>query len=207
MLRAKESFELDRFKAEVKRNPDSAEAHMRLGTALLRVGFAGKAEMELEKAVQLDPKCVKAWINLGGVRLARWDFDGAIDANRKALEESPKLLEAYFNKGVGHLYKGESSEMLACFERVNELDPSRADGQYYMAVALHAVGAVEEAEEYLARSVALGFSPDPKFVKSLERDWKEGKVSLIELEPESARVSRDDARQIVKKKETGNGEV
>ena len=39
----------------VAANPDSAEAHMKLGTAWLQSGVAKKAEESLRRAVEIDP--------------------------------------------------------------------------------------------------------------------------------------------------------
>jgi tetratricopeptide (TPR) repeat protein len=151
------------------RSPESPEAHWKLGTALLRVGFLTQGEQELERAVELDPGMVKAWVNLGGARLSRWDFQGCIDANRRAIECRPDLVQAHFNQGLGHLYLGEVAETIRCFERVVDLDPELAAGRYHLAVGLQAAGRIQEAREELAQAMMRGYSPDPDLIREFEK--------------------------------------
>lgn len=185
MSRLRERVNLEKCRQLAAANPDSAGAHLRLGTALMKVGFAGKAEASLARAVELDPTCIQGWVNLGGLRLGRWDFQGCIEANRRALEQQPDLVEALFNKGLGHLYAGDTEAMLDCFRRVVELDPGRGGGQYFLAVGLLATGDIAGAEEHLGRAVGLGYSPHPDFVKAMERVAREDSVTVLEFGPES----------------------
>jgi tetratricopeptide (TPR) repeat protein len=136
---------------------------------LAKLGLSVEAEQALKRASELDPACVQAWVNLGGVKLARWDFQGCIEANRKALEVNPELVEAHFNQGLGHLYAGETDGMIECFRRVIDLDHMNSGGHYYLAVAHLEKGEAEGARQSLARAVSLGYSPDPDFIKALEK--------------------------------------
>jgi Flp pilus assembly protein TadD len=153
----------------VRERPDSAEAHLKLGTALLHVGAISRAEVALRRAVELDESSDAAMINLGGVLLAKWDFAGCIEVNRKVAERSPDLLLAHYNQGLGHLYLKHPEEMVSCFRRVVEIDPDHAGGQYHLAVGLLEIGEVEQAREALDRAVSLGHSPAPEFLKALEK--------------------------------------
>ncbi|HYQ82393.1 MAG TPA: hypothetical protein VEP68_12865, partial [Anaeromyxobacteraceae bacterium] len=71
--------------AELRRAPMDApalaRARARAGTALLGAGAVRDAERELRAAVEIDPGCAAAWVNLGGILLARWEFAAAIEAN------------------------------------------------------------------------------------------------------------------------------
>jgi tetratricopeptide (TPR) repeat protein len=166
---SKSTRPISELREEAARSPESAKVRWKLGTALLNVGFLSQGERELEKAVELDPEMVKAWVNLGGARLSKWDFQGCIDANRRALECDPELVRAHYNLGLGYLYTNQVAEMVRCFERVVTLDPAMAEGHYYMAVGLHATGRVEEAREALAEAMLRGHSPDPEFMRELEK--------------------------------------
>ena len=50
----------------------------------MRVGTSGREragrdpEADLRRAVELDPDYSEAWVNLAGVLLSRWDFEGAV---------------------------------------------------------------------------------------------------------------------------------
>jgi len=46
-------IELNRRKEAVAKNPDSPDAHFKLGTALIQVGFLSEGQASLEKALEL----------------------------------------------------------------------------------------------------------------------------------------------------------
>jgi len=179
-------IELNRRKEAVANNPGSPDAHFKLGTALIQVGFLSEGQASLEKALELDPDRVDAWVNLGGARLGRWDFVGCIEANQQALDRKPELMRAYFNQGLAYMYLGDAEKMHACFERVLQLEPASAGGHYHMAVALQARGQSEQAKVFLARATGLGYSPDPNFLKAMEQEAEKGSspVQILEVGPE-----------------------
>ena len=83
------SERLKKLEQKVADNPKSPLHRVRLGTALLGVGASKRAEAELKKALELDPECVPALVNLGGLYLNRWDFKGCVEVNRRAAFEIP----------------------------------------------------------------------------------------------------------------------
>ena len=168
----KKPVKIDALQKAASENPDSAAAHMRLGTAWLKAGAAKKAEAALRRAVEIDPKYDEAWVNLGGIMLGSWDFAGCVEVNRKVAARNPDFLLAHFNEGLGHLYLREAKEMIVCMRRVLEIDPDHAAGHYHLAVGLLEIGEVEEARSALGRAVELGHSPAPEFLKALERKDK-----------------------------------
>lgn len=168
----------------VEQKPDSAKAHLKLGTALLQNGIAGEAEKELNKALELDATCAGAWVNLGGLYLARWDFAGSIEANIKAIECDPNLELAHFNLGLGYLYSNQPEKMLPCFQTALELKPDHAAAHYYVAVGLLATGDALGAGQELTRATELGHTPEPEFIRALDRATKG--MAAIEFDPMSS---------------------
>lgn len=171
---------LQRAREAVAADPDSAIALLKLGTVLLNIGRWNEAETELRRAVEIDPACAGAWVNLGGISLARWDFEGCVEANTKAVAADPEMVMAHYNRGLGFLYLKRPEDMLTCFERVLELEPKNPGGQYHMAVAQFALGETEAARARLAIALDLGYSPQPDFIKALERSAPAG-VTVLEV--------------------------
>ena len=169
----KKPVKIDELQKAATDNPESAVAHLRLGTAWLQAGAGKKAEQALRRAVEIDPEYDEAWVNLGGLLLGRWDFAGCVEVNRMVTERNPELLLAHFNQGLGHLYLREAKEMIACFRRVLEIDPDHAAGQYHLAVGLLEIGEVEGGCYPREEMAALVYSPAPEFLKALERKDKE----------------------------------
>ncbi|MFH1132069.1 MAG: tetratricopeptide repeat protein [Pseudomonadota bacterium] len=161
---------LEKLQHAVEKEPDSPLAHLRLGSALIRAGFLQRAEQSFRRSLELDPNYAEAWVNLGGVLHAAWDFGGCVEANKRALECNPGLLQAHYNQGLGYLYLGQAEDMLNCFGKVIEIDSSHPGGHYHLAVALYALGEVEKARENLSMAIELGYSPQPEFVKAIQRD-------------------------------------
>jgi Flp pilus assembly protein TadD len=171
---------LSRLRAAVAQRPDSARAHLNLGATLAELGAIGEAEQAFRRALELEPGMPEALVNLGGVHLARWDFKSCVEVNRQAAQARPDFLHAHYNQGLGHLYLGEAVEMHDCFRRVLELDPRHPGGRYFMAVALNAIGQVDEARKHLAIAIELGYHPEPEFLRALERAGKDA-VPVLEL--------------------------
>jgi tetratricopeptide (TPR) repeat protein len=137
----------------------TAEAHLRLGTALLEEGSAPAAERELRAALELDPRCAGAWVNLGGILFSRWDFAGALEANRKAADADPKLALAWVNQGLAQLQLGEPDAALDAFHRAIALDARNGAAYHHLAIALRALGRELEAEICAAYAAELGYRP------------------------------------------------
>lgn len=169
--------------------PGSSVAHLRLGTALVQYGLMTEAVSELQRATELDPSLAAAWVNLGGALLARWDFAGCVEANRRAYACDATLVAAAFNEGLGEMYLGHAQEMLNCFERVLALEPENAAGHYYRATSLHALGRTPEARVSLGRATSLGHSPEPELLRALEAEQNQS-VPVMELEPAPCRASK-----------------
>ncbi len=173
---------LARLRQLVAENPDSAEAHMKLGTALIRTSSISEAESSLKRAIELKPDYAEAMVNLGGIMLSRFDFTGCVEMNKKAVECDPDFFLAHYNKGLGHMYLGQSEDMLDCFRKASALDPEHPGCQYHLAVALFAVGQVDEARVWLNRALAAGYAAEPEFLRAIERH-RGGQVATVEIEP------------------------
>ena len=157
---------------------------MRLGTALIQTRAYGQAEISLRRALELDPKCIEAWVNLGGILLGRFDFEGCVEVNRKALECDPDAMQAHYNQGLGHLYLNQAKEMVECFRKVLAKDPENAGAHYHLAVGLNALGQEEEAQAAFHRSLNLGHAPQPEFVRLMGKK-NNSSLTTIEMGPES----------------------
>ena len=118
---------------------------------------------------------------LGGALLLKWDFKGALEANREALDRQDDLLLAHFNMGQAYLYLSDAEGLVRCCRRVIELDPEHAAGHYFLAVGLLATNKVTEARKALALSMELGHRPTPEFLRGLERAETENNLQAENL--------------------------
>ncbi len=175
---------LARCLREVEDHPGSATAHYNLGLAYTVSSRVRQAEEAYLKAVELDPDLVQAWVNLGGIRLMRWDFKGSLAANEEAVRRRPELAEAHFNMGQAYLYLNDPVNLLHANQRVLELEPNHGAAHYFAAVARLAMDELGAAHRHLARAIELGHSPPPEFIRAMEKAQVEharSRTTLIEI--------------------------
>jgi tetratricopeptide (TPR) repeat protein len=159
---------VERCRQQIEEQPESAVAHYNLGLAYQKWGKFRLAEEAYVAAVERDPDLVEAWVNLGGVRLHLWDFDGCLAASKEAVRRRDDLVLAHYNLGQAYLYKNEPEQLVECTRRVLELDRNHAEGHYFAAVGLLATGDLSGAERHLGRSVELGHQPPPEFLRAMD---------------------------------------
>lgn len=70
-----------------------------------------------------DPASATLHLNQGDAKMAKGDFDGAIDDYNKALEINPKLTEAICNRGIARQSKGDLDGALVDYTKALEIDP------------------------------------------------------------------------------------
>jgi tetratricopeptide (TPR) repeat protein len=90
---------LERCQRDAEEHPERASAHHNLGLAYTVSGRVKKAEESYLKALEIDPSLVQAWVNLGGVRLMRWEFQGCLEANQAAAKLRDDLPIVHYNMG------------------------------------------------------------------------------------------------------------
>jgi tetratricopeptide (TPR) repeat protein len=176
---------LERCEQEVAEHPDRASAHYNLALAYTVSGRVKQAEESYMKALEIDPTMVEAWVNLGGVRLMRWEFQGCLEANQNAAKIRDDLPIVHYNMGQAYLYLNDPENLVRCNERVLELDREHAAAHYYAAVGHMALDNLGAAERYLGRAVELGHQPTQDFVKAMEKahlkKQRKQNVTLIEI--------------------------
>jgi tetratricopeptide (TPR) repeat protein len=138
----------------------TAIEHFAAGTKLLKTGNARAAERELRAAVAEDERCAGAWVNLGGLLMSRWDFRGAIDANRRAAQIDPQLAMAPFNEALGHIQLGDAKSARPCLERAVDLQPGNGAAWFYLGAVLRSLGEQIESQVCIAYAHELGYRED-----------------------------------------------
>jgi Tfp pilus assembly protein PilF len=86
-----------------------------------------QAAILLQKAVELDPECADAWMQLGILSFAKQDFKAAINDYRKAIEANPQLGEAHYRLGVAYDKSGDQAKARQEFELHDEIEKAQAD--------------------------------------------------------------------------------
>ena len=107
--------------------PHYPEAHLNLGTSMLRKGDLAGAISEFKQALEIAPQLPAANFNLGNCLRAQGLVEAAMKCYRKELERSPDLTDASNNLACLYLQQGMAVEAQPLLEQAVKSSPQRAD--------------------------------------------------------------------------------
>jgi tetratricopeptide (TPR) repeat protein len=82
--------------------------------------------LDLDKAIDLDPKFAMAYYNRGILYCTRKDFDAGLADFTKAIQLNPDFAEAYFNRGLTYIFMKKETEGIADLSKAGELGMYKA---------------------------------------------------------------------------------
>jgi len=140
------------FETSLRYEP-KAEIYSDLGFVHARLGHSDEALANYRKALELDPECASAHLNLA-VAFAQ---SGAFaDAEKHYRQAVPGRNTAVTHNGLGYVLvrQGRTDEAVAEFRKAIDLDPHFTPAYNNLAEALAAQGNLVEAERAYRRSLA-----------------------------------------------------
>ncbi len=129
-----------------------------VGAVLLNVGRFADAQVEFQKAVELDPTYADAFHNLGSAYAEQAKWDEAISAYKKALAQtiyaSPE--NTYNNLGYAYWALDRRKDAEDAFRAALQLEPKLVPSHFWLGVLLQKEGRGDEAKAHLraARDLA-----------------------------------------------------
>jgi tetratricopeptide (TPR) repeat protein len=99
-------------------------------------------------ALEADPRCVPALVNLANIHHARGELIGAEALYERAISIDAGVAEAHFNLGNLYYDLDRLERACACYERALDIDAACADAQFYLAVTLERLGRSDEARPH-----------------------------------------------------------
>ncbi|MDR3668666.1 MAG: tetratricopeptide repeat protein [Ignavibacteriaceae bacterium] len=124
---------------------------------------------EYNKALEIEPKYVRAYVSLGLTKDKLSDYRGAIQEYNNAIELNPKLAEVYAGRGAVKTQLNDYSGAIQDYSKAVEIKPSYVEAYYSRGVIKNLLkdyqGAIQDynkaiemnakyAEAYLGRSIA-----------------------------------------------------
>ncbi len=116
----------DRLKAK----PDDAVSYAQLGSLYLQKAretgdpsYYVKADGALAKSLELAPGNVLATVGMGGLHMARHEFEDALGAGQRAVELAPRSYVAYGLIGDALIEIGRYDEAIQAFQTMVDLRP------------------------------------------------------------------------------------
>ena len=108
------------------------------------------------KAIGLDEQLAEAHISLGNIKhFYDWDWAGAEQELRRALELDPGSLDAHYYYGVLLMHLGRHNEAIREGQIAVQLDPLSSTTQSSLGRFLYRARRYEEALPHLERAVEL----------------------------------------------------
>ena len=132
------------------------QAWTELGTSYLFQDKPAEAERAYLRAAEVKPSFALAFLNLGRLRTAQKNYDGAIEVLTKAVALKPPSADANFLLGESYLQIKKGSKAVPHLEEAARL--GRADAHLRLATLYNAAGMKERAaaeyEQFLSKQPA-----------------------------------------------------
>jgi serine/threonine protein kinase/Flp pilus assembly protein TadD len=142
-------------RAELRRKPDNAGAHINFGYALCEKGALNEAVAAYREAIRLEPDERDAHYGLGGALQAQGRLGEAAAAYREAIRLKPDDAEAHTNLGVALRAQGRLNEAFAAYREAIRLEPDLAEAHNNLGAALGAHGRLDDAVAALREAIRL----------------------------------------------------
>lgn len=136
-------------------DPSPADAHVRRGNALRRLGQLDEAAAAYRQAIDINPSSLEAWHSLGNTWLMLGKFEKAAASYRQVIEINPRVAQAHSNLGNALYGLGQPEEAAASYRRALDLDPGFAMAHSNLSDALRDLGQPEQAMMSCRRALAL----------------------------------------------------
>jgi tetratricopeptide (TPR) repeat protein len=156
------------FNRWVEREPERAEAHYYLGLALdlAGPGRADEAIAAYQRALELNPKFLKALNNLGAALANKGKDQEAIEAYQKALKLAPRDYVVLYNLGVSYSNSGQLPAAIASYRKALKLEPKFLDARINLGVALRRNGELDAAVATYQEALKL-YPENPRLLNNL----------------------------------------
>jgi tetratricopeptide (TPR) repeat protein len=173
------------FREAIRLRPDYADAHQNLG-AVLTTSDAGEAVRELETAMKLQPRLLKAQYNLALAYEAspKHGPSRAIGQMRSLLAAQPDYPRAEFMLGRLLLRDGKVEEAVDHLHRAVEREPEFGEARYQFGLALSRAGRRDDGNAEIRKSRELIAASENRQVAAL--DLAAAKAALEKGDRETA---------------------
>jgi tetratricopeptide (TPR) repeat protein len=157
----------------------NADANYILGLCYLNAQRLDDARTAFARQFAVAPDSGPAYLVLGKMLLQANLPEPAADSARKALERMPNLPLAHFMLGEFYLFRSDTEQAIRQFEQEREINPGNAAVYDRLGDAYIRTGHYQQAQEALAKAIALDVSSTGPFIQM-------GKALLKQNEPRTS---------------------
>ncbi|MFP4474176.1 MAG: tetratricopeptide repeat protein [Desulfatibacillaceae bacterium] len=143
------------YRAAVAKNPECGTSRYNLAIGLIGKQLYEEAEQQLYAAIENSPSLAEAYVQLGGLCLARGDLDGCQDWNQRAIKARAGFSEGYGNLGFVHMQKGEPEKAEWYLKKAIAYNAHFIQAFVTLATAYYAQGLVDESIAACEKALSL----------------------------------------------------
>ena len=143
------------YREILRRDPRHLEALRLLALVAMSAEHHGQAEKLLQRAVEIAPDFLAAWIDLSRAQLERLDLEGALASIERAFNLNPRSASVHVNLANVQARSGRHDQAIETYRRTIELNPDMPAGYLGLGNALKTVGRQAEAIEAYRCATAL----------------------------------------------------
>ena len=143
------------YREILRRDPRNLEALRLLALIAIDAEHYGQAEKLLQRAVEIAPDFLAAWIDLSRAQLERLDLPAALQSIERAAALNPRSANVQVHVANALARSGRHNEAIETYRRATELKPDWPAGYLGLGNALKTVGRQAEAIAAYRRAAVL----------------------------------------------------
>ena len=143
------------YNKSIEINPDYAEGHNNLGSALYKLGKLSESIDSYRRAIKINPNFTEAYNNLGLAFEELGKLSESIDSYRRAIKINPNFTEAYNNLGLAFEELGKLSESIDSYRRAIKINPEYAEAYNNLGVTFKMTGKLSESIDSYRRAIKI----------------------------------------------------
>jgi tetratricopeptide (TPR) repeat protein len=160
----------DRFRQQIRLQPDNALAHSNLCMALHNLGRDEEAFVYGQKAISLEPGLADAWNNLGNLYKSGNHLQGALEHYEKSLALDSSDPRVHVNAGSTSQLLGDLETARKRYQDALKIFPGFAAAHNNLGVVYHKLGQHDAARRHFSQ--ALKLQPDnPETLTNMSMLW------------------------------------
>ena len=125
------------------------------GEVLREAGQLDAALAEFNRALEINPDYIDAYLGIGGVERDKRQYEEARETYRRAIRIDGFSFDARYYLGLMQQVLGETGQAILEYQRALDIDPDNADANRDLATAYLQVGNPQRAVVHAERSVEL----------------------------------------------------
>jgi tetratricopeptide (TPR) repeat protein/cyclophilin family peptidyl-prolyl cis-trans isomerase len=158
---------LDYYKDATSLSPHNAQLLNEWAQAYLALGDTPHAMEKFDESLALDSEFVQTYLLLGEYYMRQQEWDKALEMYQKAVQVSPKAVDAYSSLAFVSTQVGDLDAALEAYQKAVELRPRNYNNRKNLAIVYQQMGRTEDAIREATRALELAPENQKEAVQSL----------------------------------------